>query len=73
MRQLDQTNYSINAEQFVNLAPSLEAFFEHTGVLRNSSSQLRGMAVAGDSILLPLTRLLVFRLHSEADVLSILL
>ncbi|XP_067946464.1 forkhead box protein J3-like [Watersipora subatra] len=39
MRQLDQTNYSINAEQFAHLAPSLEAFFEQTGVLRQSSSQ----------------------------------
>lgn len=39
MKQLDQKNYSINAEQFVELAASLGAFFEQTGLMRQTASQ----------------------------------
>ena len=39
MKQLDQKNYSINAEQFVELAASLGAFFEQTGLIRQTASQ----------------------------------
>ena len=51
IRQLDQPNSSISAEQFATLAPSLEAFFEQTGVLRQGASQsaadLRGRGELG--------------------------
>ena len=38
-KKLDQNNYSINAEQFVELAASLGAFFEQTGLIRQTASQ----------------------------------
>lgn len=51
MKQLDQQNYSLNPEQFVNLATSLSAFFEQAGVIQPPMGHMTcaDLSVPGDN------------------------
>ena len=53
MKQLDQQNYSMNAEQFVNLAASLGTFFEQTGLRATASQASQDLRARGEILMRP--------------------